>query len=312
MAKFIFYILYLLMSRLLSSLFNRYRRVVSPAAGLCHILNNTGLLLPDGFPYISPNEIPCLSARRAIWGFSEDSCPVRKNFRGAVIETLSPDNFISLINITGCIASKSQMTSYADMTKTKTSEKFVQKFRDTVHDLAEGVFVKGHDTMAGEGNPLPVYRQSWDGRMWFANYNGSHRSSTVWKIDHENGYERVLPAVITDFAFSESFKNTCETHSIFMFRPSSLDDFADAIQTSRKLGIILSFDRMPGSNPVTANWCLIINKNHSNYPEIKKAIGPAFDLSDWIADPSLYASFENTKGIENQSLRPYDMSPALA
>lgn len=278
-----------MLSKWLSQLFNSKP---SHAQLLINCLNDAGVQKSSSFPEIDESTIPCLAASRALLGFYNDNCPIRSSFKNVISRTEVGVENISLRTVEGCIASKSQMTSFKKMAQLPWLARKTADNKDNVETLADKVLNGRSDCVKYHNRNAHIYRQEWDGRIWFANDGGSHRTTSVWAIDHENKFDRMLNSDITEFTIDKNFKALCETHSIFIFQPATIIPLAYNIIDFRKAGFILAMENntyLAGEKP---DWCLIVPKNDPSYADIKSAAGEAFDFADWALNPNDYGHLD--------------------
>lgn len=266
----------------------------------------TAEILPYvGFPFTAGFDIPCLRASKVLHQFYEARCPVRSTFDNVIERVETGEKTVLLSDISGCTASKTS-TSFAHMASLKWFAEEAYKYRDHIDDLAEkvlnGNYDGSFDCLRYAGTNTRIFRQSWDGRMWFANEKGSHRTGAVWLLDREQNRERLIPSEIVDFRVHPAFKKFCETHSIFLFKAGNDSALLDLSVDLPKSDIILATPIGSFSSTQSSEWCLVLPKNNSRYDELCASLPSAFDFSDWALNPNAYRKYEPYFAVDQASL----------
>ncbi len=233
--------------------------------------------------------IPCLRGDDPLFGFYDRSCDIRKHFKNIVLRAAPRVDDVVLIDVIGCVNSKSPSTSFAEMAQIpwlakKTNE---LRFKNDLSDFFDAVFNGSHDCVSRKDENPRVFRQDWDGKMWFANNGGSHRTTTLWELDRLNQYRRSIACDVVDFSISPDAKKIAEKNSIFIFHLEERTSLRDQRDLFKSLDILVDCDENPAfADNDRPNCCIIISKTHALYERISHHLSNARDFSDWILNPA--------------------------
>lgn len=267
------------------SLSNFFRPKPSPQDTALHTLQQIRIEEPS---LLSPGGIACLRADDPIMGFYNGRCPIRKHFKNVIERSESHPEEIILIDVIGCVNSKSPSTSFAEMAQIpwlsqKTNE---IRFKNDLEPLFDAVFNGSYDCVAKADENPRIFRQEWDRKMWFANSGGSHRTTTLWELDRINHYPRKIMCDVVDFSVSPDARKIAEENSIFIFHSPDRTMLRDQIDLFESLGVKVDCDENPAfAHDKRPNCCLIISRSNFLYQKIIDTLSNAYDFSDWILNP---------------------------
>lgn len=274
-----------------------------PEELLINALRTSAIKKFDGFPLSQGVQIPCERARHTLRPFYDETHPILSKFGRILDEVDMGTEAVLLDSVTGCAASKTS-TSFAYMAQLKWYAEKTEKSKDKVEQLAEQVLNGTNDCVRFHGRNATVCRQAWDGRQWFVNYGGSHRTGAIWLIDKQNGNQRFVESDVKEFHINKDLRKFCEDNSIFLFGAENGTAFLDTFYALKDSDIVLA---MTGtfltSHPT--DICLVISKAHPFYADIRQALAQGFDFSDWVLNPNSYTHLEtHYLPSQNSSLTP--------
>lgn len=253
----------------------------------------------DGFPLNQGVQIPCVRARHALYPFYDEKHPILSKFRQIIDEVDMGSEAVLLDSVNGCAASKTS-TSFAYMAQLKWYAEKTRQNKDKVEQLAEQVLNGTDDCVRFCDRNATVYRQAWDGRQWFVNYGGSHRTGAVWLIDKQNGTQRFVESDVKEFRLNEDFKELCKDNSIFLFEAENAASFLDAFYGLKDSDIVMAKNG-PFLTSRPNDFCLVVSKANPFYADIRQALAEGFDFSDWVLNPTAYTEYE-THYLSNPDL----------
>ncbi|TAN57267.1 MAG: hypothetical protein EPN26_02700 [Rhodospirillales bacterium] len=113
---------------------------------------------------------------------------------GKLVEESNTSNIevLDIRQLYGLSASKSNPRTLRGMAAKIDFERLFQSYRD-IDAVAASVIGATSDCVSLLGQPVQVYRQAWDGRMYIGQEGGgSHRFSAVWRWHTERQIPRML------------------------------------------------------------------------------------------------------------------------
>lgn len=125
---------------------------------------------------------------------------------------------VLLSDIEGCLNSKEKDSRFASMAQAGDMPHYIQLWQDRSDELARQLLSKDLRGVTSAGEAAKIMRQSWDGQMWLANIDASHRTTTLWAVDQASGYKRSIPdSEITILSPSRALLDYNSTHHVWLF-----------------------------------------------------------------------------------------------
>ena len=280
-----------MLKQALSKIFRSQKAATAPEEMLLNALREAGSVAYNDFPFTEGIEIPCLRARRMLCDFYKKDHPVLSRFKTFINEVKMPPEQVRLDTVIGCSASKTSM-SFAYMSQLGWFINRTVKHWDDVEKTAARTFEGEYDCVSAKNETIPLYRQQWDDRSWFANKRGgSHKAGAVWMIDRFNNKSRALTCDITEFRISEDFKKFCVENSIFLFESKYSVPLIDLNQNPafKNSGLTLAPDKITWDG---TDWCLVVAKDNPFHADIKDALHDGYDFTNWVLNPNDYTECE--------------------
>lgn len=254
-----------------------------PAPGIGEILTQAGVSPAEGFPLtVSKDCIPGLTARRLVSLFSDNRHIGNMLEKGVEIYP-SETRDVMLSDVEGCVASRTQLKSFKAMESDAHVNFFYEKYKADPAKIVGQVFAGSNDCISQAGDNPKIWRQPWDGKMWYVNGGGSHRAAAIRMIDRDHHFPRALLSDIEDFKFSQKLKELSSTSSILVFEAGEPSVLKANIRQLADKGIHLEPEKYSSDS-----WCLVISKDHSQYKEVAQAMQGCLDFAGWVNDPNGY------------------------
>ncbi len=125
---------------------------------------------------------------------------------------------VFLPDVEGCLNSKEKDSRFASMALAGDMPHYMQIWQERSGELAQQLFSKDIRGVTSAGEAVKITRQSWDGQMWLANIDASHRTTTLWAVDRAAGYRRSVPeSDVTVLTPSRSLLDYDRTHHVWLF-----------------------------------------------------------------------------------------------
>lgn len=269
---------------MLAKLFEIFGRSTAPShPDIKEILSLADLRPAEGFSLtVSENCIPGLVARRLaslfsgnrhVGGFLTDAIDVQKR----------EEKEIFMRDVEGCLCSRTQLNSFKAMESNSHVKMFYETYHADPSKIVDQVFAGSSDCIAQAGEKPKIYRQPWDGKMWYVNAGGSHRATAIRMIDADHNFQRSFLSDIEDFEFSPKFEMLCKQASIFIFEAENDNALDENIRQLAEKEIFLEPEKYNGDG-----WCLVISKNHPQYADVKRAMAGCLDFAAWAENPNGY------------------------
>jgi len=204
---------------------------------------------------------------------------------------------LDITEVLGCTASRSPHTEFEQISQLpihKSRQKQAPDI-DEISELYELSFNGMGDCISRRGSLASVWRQEWDGKQWYANSGGSHKATALWEYATK-GYD--VPKVdceVSVFDFSPHIKNWAKNNKMWVFETKNRNLFSDIHAViHHQRDIKQRFNEihisLGNSAPERRLHALTVPLAHplENKISQRMASSGAFDLADWIRNPTAY------------------------